>query len=279
QTDAPTYHAQRPFAADARPQRQLRFAQAEREHRTISYTQTLGLGFSQGYIGLGHALLHRFGARAVLLAAEPAVRRHHAPGSSVRRKGGRRLGPVDVHAGAVEQTHTRITRTQMTAYLILELVPGLGRVPARGPGEGNLLAILTGAGIAFHGEGKGAVQILGLARLMHADVGAHGGATTVAVRSTGQFLTLDAEAGVRRRFGNAGQARMHSGTGRGDLVETGPVDRLAEQGMAQCMQPAPTLADQHVRVVVTGLEYLEKALNAAFQTHQGTVAFGKTGGR
>src|SRR5690606_39521033 len=109
------------------------------------------------------------------------MQRHCLPLTWSRSKGSRCLGPWQIHAGTIQQADARIAGAQVAADLVLEFVPRLWRVPARGPGEGNLLAVFPGAGVTLHGKGKGRVGILGLTRLMHADVGPHGGASAVAV--------------------------------------------------------------------------------------------------
>src|SRR5690606_19904309 len=99
------------------------------------------------------------------------MQRHCLPLTWRRSKGSWCLGPWQIHPGSIQQADAGIAGAQVAADLVLELVPRLWRVPARGPGEGDLLAVFPGAGVAFHGEGKGGVGVLRLARLMHADVG------------------------------------------------------------------------------------------------------------
>src|SRR5690606_6019195 len=130
---------------------------------------------------LWHALLNRFAAGAVFFAAEQLMQRYQLPVATCRIERRRSLEPVTAFA-AMQQPHARIAGTQVAAHFILELVPGLWGVPARRPGEGNLLTVFLAARVAFHGKGEGAVAVLRLTRLMHADVGAHGGAAAVAVR-------------------------------------------------------------------------------------------------
>src|SRR3990167_2857965 len=114
------------------------------------------------------------------------MQRHGLQGARSRVKGGRYTEPRQHRASGFQQTHTGVTSAQMAADFVLELVPGLRRVPARRPGEWNLLTVFLAAGIAFHGEGEGRVLVLRLARLMHTDIGAHGGATAVTVRLAGR---------------------------------------------------------------------------------------------
>src|SRR5690606_6338262 len=163
---------------------------------------------------------------------------------------GRRHGEPVAARATVQQAHAGVAGAQVPADLVLELVPGLWRVPAGRPGEGDLLTILDAAGVTLHGEGEGAVGVLRLARLVHALVGAHRGATAVAVRLAGKLETLDAETGLGRGGLDPGQQRLAGGAGFGDLVQLAPVQWLAEQGAVQRMQPAPAFADQDFAVVV-----------------------------
>src|SRR3990167_623173 len=196
------------------------------------------------------------------------MQRHGLQGARSRVKGGRYTEPRQHRASGFQQTHTGVTSAQMAADFVLELVPGLRRVPARLPGEWNLLTVFLAAGIAFHGEGKSRILVLRLARLMHADIGAHGGATAVTMRLTGQLEALDAEGGVGRGFADARQQAVAGSNGSGHRIQLGPVERLALQGAVQRMQPAPAFANQDIAVVIARLEHLEEALSTAFETDQ-----------
>ncbi len=112
---------------------------------------------------------------------------------------------------------------------------------------------------------------------MHADVGAHRRAATVAQWFTSQFKALDAERGRRRSVDDTRQLRGAAGAGFGDVIELRPVDRLVQQSGAQGVQPAPALVNQNAGIQVGRIEHLEEALGAAFLADQRAVAFREAG--
>src|SRR5690606_40210747 len=179
--------------------------------------------------------------------------------------------PDQILADVVEQAHSGVAGTQVTADLVLELVPGLWRVPAWRPGERNLLTILFAAGIAFHGVSERRVLVLRLTRFMHADVGAHGGTAAVAQRLARHLQALDTERGEWRGSQNARKLWVGRGAIGGGLIQVGPVNGLALQRALQRVHPAPAFSHQDLTVVIAGLEDLEEALRAAFLADQGAI--------
>src|SRR5581483_2327740 len=86
----------------------------------------------------------------------------------------------------LDQAPTGIAAAQRTADLSLVVVDRLHGVPARHPEarderRGRLSLV------AFHREGERGVRIVGGLRLVHRDVGVHGGASAVAMRFTRDF--------------------------------------------------------------------------------------------
>src|SRR3546814_8161336 len=114
------------------------------------------------HVGGREAFLNRCGFGRVFFTAEQVMERHDLPVARCRVEGAWHAGePAQAIALAFDQASTRVTGTQVTADFVLELVPGLWRVPARRPGERHLGTRFGRTRAAFHGERESGVVILG----------------------------------------------------------------------------------------------------------------------
>ena len=109
---------------------------------------------------------------------------------------------------------------------------------------------------------------------MHGDIGAHGGAATVAVSLARNLHPYIAKMGIRGGTGYTGQGRDVAGTGAGDVVKAMQAAHLFTLAFfhgGQQPDPAGTafLARNKDRV---------EALGSTLHAHQSAFGFGEAGG-
>src|ERR1044072_537682 len=132
---------------------------------------------------------------------------------------------------------------QGAAYLFLEFVDGLYRVPSRPPEEGDHGRRWLSA-IAFHRERKRRITVYRWFGLTHIDVGQYGGSAAVAMRLTRYFLSGDTKICRRRQLVYPCKAANLWGKCMDHIIEDLHVPEAFTIGYpAQLQQPAPAFLD------------------------------------